>query len=663
MLGGFNFFRYNRSMGKKKKKRPEVYTGTIEKHAKGFGFVRQGEGEDIFIGPSNMHGAMNGDLVEVDLLPPYLWNKSKEGIVTKVLERNYKEVVGTFQKNKKFGFVVSDDKKNPDDVFIKKEFFKNAQDGDKVVAKITKYPDNLSRAEGRITQVIAKAGEAGGDISALIRSRGLFETFPSRVNAEAKFLFKQGILPEELNGRLDLRDKKIFTIDGPTAKDLDDAVSIEKLENGNYLLGVHIADVSHYVKEDSNLDKEALKRGTSIYLVNRVVPMLPKLLSNGICSLNPKEDRLTLSCIMEINQKGEVINHTIENSVIRSCARLVYDDVSDILENDDKVLSDKYAFIFEEIREMGQLADILRQKRKQQGSLDFDLEEAVIEVDEEERPIRIEVEPRRTANRLIEEFMLIANETVAEHFFWMEIPFVYRVHESPDGEKITELRNYLSNFGITLKGSPDNVHPKMISTIIDGLEGKPYEAIVSRVILRTMKKAYYDTSCEGHFGLAFKYYCHFTSPIRRYPDLIIHRMIKAVLSGTMDEARTAKYRMDTEFAAEQSSVTERQAQELEREVEKLKKAQYMQQHIGDEFDGIVSGITDFGVYVELPNTIEGMAFAKDLTRTYQLGEKVKIQVLDARPEDRQIDFRILTNSVDNPRDDIDDIDENKDNEK
>ena len=331
MLGGFNFFRYNRSMGKKKKKRPEVYTGTIEKHAKGFGFVRQGEGEDIFIGPSNMHGAMNGDLVEVDLLPPYLWNKSKEGIVTKVLERNYKEVIGTFQKNKKFGFVVSDDKKNPDDVFIKKEFFKNAQDGDKVVAKITKYPDNLSRAEGRITQVIAKAGEAGGDISALIRSRGLFETFPSRANAEAKFLFKQGILPEELNGRLDLRDKKIFTIDGPTAKDLDDAVSIEKLENGNYLLGVHIADVSHYVKEDSNLDKEALKRGTSIYLVNRVVPMLPKLLSNGICSLNPKEDRLTLSCIMEINQKGEVINHTIENSVIRSCARLVYDDVSDIL--------------------------------------------------------------------------------------------------------------------------------------------------------------------------------------------------------------------------------------------------------------------------------------------------------------------------------------------
>lgn len=660
MLGGFNFFRYNRSMGKKKKKRPEVYTGTIEKHAKGFGFVRQEEGEDIFIGPSNMNGAMNGDLVEVDLLPPYLWNKSKEGIVTRVLERNYEEVVGTFQKNKKFGFVVSDDKKNPDDVFIKKEFFKNAQDGDKVVAKIIKYPDNFSRAEGKITQVIAKAGEVGSDISALIRSRGLFETFPSRVNAEAKFLFKQGILPEELNGRLDLRDKKIFTIDGPTAKDLDDAVSIERLENGNYLLGVHIADVSHYVREDSNLDKEALKRGTSIYLVNRVVPMLPKLLSNGICSLNPQEDRLTLSCIMEIDEKGEVVNHTIDNSVIRSCARLVYDDVSDILEKDDKELSDKYAFILEEIKEMGQLADILRRKRKQQGSLDFDLEEAVIEVDEEENPVRIEVEPRRTANRLIEEFMLIANETVAEHFFWMDIPFVYRVHESPDGEKITELRNYLSNFGITLKGSPDNVHPKMISTIIDGLEGKPYEAIVSRVILRTMKKAYYDTSCEGHFGLAFKYYCHFTSPIRRYPDLIIHRMIKAVLSGSMDEAKTAKYRMDTELAAEQSSVTERQAQELEREVEKLKKAQYMQQHIGEEFDGIVSGITEFGVYVELANTIEGMAFAKDLTRAYQLGEKVRIQVLDARPEDRQIDFRILRDSTDNLEDNME---ENKDNEE
>lgn len=631
-------------MSKKNKRKSEVYTGIIEKHARGFGFVRQEDNEDIFVGPSNMGGAMNGDLVEVDLLPPYLWNKSKEGIVTKVLERNYTEVIGTFQKNKKFGFVIPDDKKNPDDIFIKKDFFRNAQNGDKVVAKIIKYPDKYGKAEGRITEIVAKRGEVGGDISALIRTKGLFETFPSRVNAEAKYLSKQGILPEELEGRLDLRDKKIFTIDGPTAKDLDDAVSIEILENGNYLLGVHIADVSHYVKEDSNLDREALKRGTSVYLVNRVVPMLPKVLSNGICSLNPDEDRLTLSCIMEIDDSGQVVNHTIEKSVINSCARLVYDDVSDILEHDDPVQSEKLNEILAEIKMMGDLAEILRSKRKHQGSLDFDLDEAVIEVDEYENPIRIEVEERRTANRLIEEFMLIANETVAEHFFWMEIPFVYRIHEKPDVEKMTELRNYLANFNIAFRGNPDNVHPKMLSTIIDNLAGEPYEAIVNRVILRTMKKAYYGTSCDGHFGLAFKYYCHFTSPIRRYPDLIIHRMIKAVIEGEMTDSKIAKYRVDTEVAADQSSITERQAQELEREVEKLKKCQYMKQHIGDEFDGIVSGVTDFGVYVELPNTIEGMAFARDLDRPYQLGQKVRIKVLDARPEDRQIDFRILKES-------------------
>lgn len=633
-------------MSKKNKRKSEIYTGIIEKHSRGFGFVRQEDDEDIFVAPSNMGGAMNGDLVEVDLLPPYLWNKSKEGIVTKVLERNYTEVIGTFQKNKKFGFVIPDDKKNPDDIFIKKDFFRNAQNGDKVVAKIIKYPDKYGKAEGRITEIVAKRGEVGGDISAMIRTKGLFETFPSRVNAEAKYLSKQGILPEEIEGRLDLRDKKIFTIDGPTAKDLDDAVSIELLENGNYLLGVHIADVSHYVKEDSNLDKEALKRGTSVYLVNRVVPMLPKVLSNGICSLNPNEDRLTLSCIMEIDEKGQVVNHTIENSVIKSCARLVYDDVSDILEHDDPVQCEKHKEILDEIKTMGRLAQILRDKRKHQGSLDFDLDEAVIEVDEYENPIRIEVEERRTANRLIEEFMLIANETVAEHFYWMEIPFVYRVHEKPDVEKMTELRNYLANFKIAFRGNPDNVHPKMLSTIIENLAGEPYEAIVNRVILRTMKKAYYGTSCDGHFGLAFKYYCHFTSPIRRYPDLIIHRMIKAVIAGQMTESKVAKYRIDTEVAAEQSSVTERQAQELEREVEKLKKCQYMMQHIGDEFEGIVSGVTDFGVYVELPNTIEGMAFAKDLDKSYQLGQKVRIKVMDARPEDRQIDFRILRESED-----------------
>ena len=625
----------------KKMKRIEPATGIIEKHGRGFGFVRQEEGDDIFIGPANMLGAMNGDLVEVDLLPEHLCTRSKEGIVTKILERKYSEVVGTFQDNGRFGFVVPDDRKNTDDVFIKKELARGAQNGDKVVARITKYPDKFSRAEGKITEIIARAGQVGGDISGLIRQYGLFETFPSRANAEAKHAAKAPITATDLGGRLDLRGEKIFTIDGPAAKDLDDAVSIHQLPNGNFLLGVHIADVTHYVSEDGPLDWEALKRGTSVYLVNRVVPMLPRVLSNGMCSLNPDEDRLTLSCLMEIDENGFIVNHDISKSVIHSCARLVYDDVSDILEYDDPEQCRRHEDILVEIRMMGQLAEILREKRKQKGSLDFDLEEAVIEVDEYETPVRIEIEPRRTANRLIEEFMLAANETVAEHFFWMESPFVYRVHEKPDAEKLTDLKKYLANFRINLKGSPENIHPKNLATIIDGLAGEPYEAIVSRVILRTMKKAYYSPACDGHFGLAFQYYCHFTSPIRRYPDLMIHRIIKAHLDGKMTPELLAKYNADVQTASEISSQTERHAQELEREVEKLKKAQYMVNHIGDEFDGIVSGVTDFGVYVELANTVEGMAFARDLRRPYQMGEKVRIRVMDSRPSERQIDFKIL----------------------
>lgn len=615
--------------------------GTIEKHPRGFGFVRQEEGADIFIAPDNMGGAMNGDTVEVDLLPPYLWTKSKEGIVTRVLERKTTEVVGTFQKNKKFGFVVPDDQKACDDIFIRRDFFRNAQNGDKVVAKITRYTEKRFGAEGKITEVIAHRGQPGSEVLSMIRARGLFETFPSRANAEAKARSKEAITEEELAKRLDLRGQKIFTIDGPTAKDLDDAVSVSILDNGNYLLGVHIADVSHFVAEDGPLDKEALKRGTSVYLLNRVIPMLPKTLSNGICSLNPDEDRLTLSCIMEIDHDGQVVNHTIEESVIRSCARMVYDDVSDILENEDSLLIEKYSDIYEDIKIMGRLAAVLRHKRKQQGSLDFDIDEAEIELDEEERPVAVELTERRTANRLIEEFMLAANETVAEHFFWMNYPFVYRVHEKPDTEKMMDLKVYLSNFGIKLKGNPDNIHSKTLADIIAQIEDQPYEGIVNRVMLRTMKKAYYSTECDGHFGLAFRYYCHFTSPIRRYPDLIIHRIIKESITGRMTEQKLEKYRIDAVNAAEISSQTERQAQELERDVEKMKKAEFMLSFIGEEFEGIVSGVTDFGVYVELPNTIEGMSFARDLRRPYQLGEKVRIRVMDARPWEKQIDFMII----------------------
>lgn len=636
------------------------FVGVLEKTRSGFGFVRQEEGRDIFIGRSNMAGAMHGDTVQVDLLPEYLWQRNKEGIVDKVLVRANTEVVGTFQKNKKFGFVTADDKRNNDDVFVRRPDFRGAQSGDKVVVKITRYPEKNVSAEGRITEIISRYGEPGGEIKALIRSGGLYETFPSRANAEAKARSKEPITMDDIICRRDLRAKNIFTIDGASAKDLDDAVSIEILPGGNYLLGVHIADVSHYVKADGPLDREALKRGNSVYLLSRVVPMLPKVLSNGICSLNPKAERLTLTCQMEIDPQGNVVGHEIFESVIESKARLVYDDVSDMLEKADPDLIDKYDFIYSDLVKMAELAGILRKKRKEKGSLDFDFDEAEILLDEDEVPLEIGVQQRRTANRMIEEFMLAANQTVAEQFYWMQYPFVYRVHEKPDTEKIGALKAFLAGFGIKLPGNPDNIHPKALSEILEPLAGQPYENIVSTVMLRSMKKAFYSTECEGHFGLSFRFYCHFTSPIRRYPDLMIHRIIKAWLSGAADEKLLKKFRGDAENAAQISSVTERKAQEMEREVVKMKKAQYMENHIGEVYDGVISGVTGFGIYVQLPNTVEGMVRLDSLKddfydyeegkyrvigrqnrKIYALGDRVTVLVLAASAEERQIDFLLL----------------------
>lgn len=638
----------------------ESIVGVLDKTKSGFGFVRQEEGEDIFISRYNMNGAMNGDTVEVDLLPGYLWERSMEGIIDKVVERSTKEVVGKFQKNKRFGFVVPDDKKNNDDVFVKKEHFRNAQEGDTVVVEITEYPTKDASAEGKITEVICRKGEVGGEIKALIRAHGLYETFPSRVNAEAKARSKEPITEEEISRRVDLRKETIITIDGATAKDLDDGVSVKKLDNGNYLLGVHIADVSHYVDAHGKLDEEALKRGNSVYLLSRVVPMLPKVLSNGICSLNPNVDRLTLSCQMEIDGKGNVVNHEIFESIINSKARMVYDDVSDILENQDEELIEKYKDIYDDLLIMGELAEILRHKRKEKGSLDFDFDEAEIVLDEDEVPVEIGIEERRTANRLIEEFMLAANQTVAEHFFWIDCPFVYRVHEKPDTDKIVELKAFLAGFGINLPVNPDNVHPKALNDILEQVAGTPYENIVNTVMLRSMKKAYYSTSCDGHFGLSFRYYCHFTSPIRRYPDLMIHRIIKKYINGELTESSIEGLKKDAEEASLISSQTERKAQSMEREAEKMKKAQYMEAHIGEIFDGVISGVTSFGIYVQLPNTVEGMVRLDSLkddyyyyeegkyrvigshtNKIYALGDQVKIEVIGASPEERIIDFRIV----------------------
>lgn len=645
----------------RKKQRPAV-TGILSKHKKGFGFVIPDEGSfdrDIFISPSDMNGAMEGDRVEVDLIPEYLWEQSPQGIITKVTDRKLKEVAGFFDKGKKFGFVVPVDRKHNEDIYIPKKAFSGANNGDIVVAAITGYPDRKNSAEGKITGILARAGEPGGDIKAIIRQRGLFFTFPSKAAAQAKAISKAGVGEQDMAGRRDLRGENIITIDGADSKDFDDAVSVKRLDNGNFLLGVHIADVSHYIGEDSPLDKEALKRGNSVYIINQVVPMLPKELSNGICSLNEGEDRLTLSVNMEITPEGDITEHNIYESVIRSKHRMVYTDVSDIIENDDRELAAKCSDIYDMLMDMKELAQILRSKREAAGSLDFDLDEAYITLDEKGVPVSVNLCERRTANRMIEEFMLAANKTVAEQFFWLELPFVYRVHEKPDAEKMQEFRTFLMGLSIRLKGEGGNIHPKALNEVLEQVAGTSYENVVNTVMLRSMKKAFYSTECEGHFGLSMKYYCHFTSPIRRYPDLIIHRIIKEYLHGGIDDERIAVLSKKTQEAAETSSVTERAAIELERDVEKMKKAQYMSYHIGESFEGVISGITGYGMYVELENTIEGLVrldrmyddyydaypeqyriVGQRTNKVYSLGQRVSIIVSDADYYEGTIDFRL-----------------------
>ena len=645
----------------RKKQRPAV-TGILSKHKKGFGFVIPDEGSfdrDIFISPSDMNGAMEGDRVEVDLIPEYLWEQSPQRIIPTHTATKLKDLAGFIHKGKKFGFVVPVDRKHNEDIYIPKKAFSGAKNGDIVVAAITGYPDRKNSAEGKITGILARAGEPGGDIKAIIRQRGLFFTFPSKAAAQAKAISKAGVGEQDMAGRRDLRGENIITIDGADSKDFDDAVSVKRLDNGNFLLGVHIADVSHYIGEDSPLDKEALKRGNSVYIINQVVPMLPKELSNGICSLNEGEDRLTLSVDMEITPEGDITEHNIYESVIRSKHRMVYTDVSDIIENDDRELAAKYSDIYDMLMDMKELAQILRSKREAAGSLDFDLDEAYITLDEKGVPVSVNLCERRTANRMIEEFMLAANKTVAEQFFWLELPFVYRVHEKPDAEKMQEFRTFLMGLSIRLKGEGGNIHPKALNEVLEQVAGTSYENVVNTVMLRSMKKAFYSTECEGHFGLSMKYYCHFTSPIRRYPDLIIHRIIKEYLHGGIDDERIAVLSKKTQEAAETSSVTERAAIELERDVEKMKKAQYMSYHIGESFEGVISGITGYGMYVELENTIEGLVrldrmyddyydaypeqyriVGQRTNKVYSLGQRVSIIVSDADYYEGTIDFRL-----------------------
>lgn len=606
-----------------RKKRMTI-SGIVKKNRNGFGFLEL-PNQKIFISANGMNGAMDGDLVEIDLLPEYFWHKNIEAVVVKIKKRAVTEVVGTFRKSKKFGFVIPDNKNINEDIFVQKKNFAKATSGDKVVCQIVKYPFKGKSAEGKITEIIAGAKDAKRDIKALIRQYGIVSGFEDEVRQEARCLQQKGIANSDFAERKDFRKKTVFTIDGPDSKDFDDAVSIEKTKDGNYLLGVHIADVSHYVKAGAPLDKEAFERGNSIYLIDTVIPMLPEELSNGICSLNPGEDRLTLSCVMEIDKFGRVLTHELAESIICSKERLVYDDVSDILESDcteteskhdeDQKntahitdLKERYSDILPDLRLMAELKNILSEKRQKRGSLDFDLDEGKIILNERGVAIDVKLEERRFANVMIEEFMLIANETVAKEYF-EKTPFIYRVHDKPEADRMLELRTFLSGFGIHLpKG---NVTPLMLNRILHDIKGKRYEQIVSGMILRTMQKAVYSEECRGHFGLALKYYCHFTSPIRRYPDLVIHRIIKNIIAKNREKKEfSSTYIKDlnkrVSEVASHSSDTERLATELERSVDGLKKAEYMSYHIDEEFDGIISGVTSYGFYVRLKNTVEGL---------------------------------------------------------
>ena len=632
----------------------------MQKTKRGFGFVIPDDGsDDVYISSRNMKGVMNGDLVEAGIYPDSRRNRSREGLINKIIKRNTTEIVGTFERNKHFGLVMSDDRKNKEEVLIGKKFFNGARRGDKVLVNITKYPDKREGAEGKIIEIISRFGESDGDIRSLIRGSGITVAFPSKALGEADRV-EDDIRLSEIKNRRDIRFKNIFTIDGADSKDFDDAVSAEKLLNGNYLLGVHIADVSHYVREEGPLDKEATSRGNSIYLPDMVIPMLPEALSNGICSLNEKVDRLTLSIDIEVDSNGVVVNHEIYESVIRSKHRLVYDDVSDILENRDEFQMKRYKDVLDDLLLMDELAKLLNKSRSKRGSIDFDLDEAVIHLNDEGIPIDIAVADRRTANKLIEEFMLLANETVAKEFAHKKLPFIYRVHEKPDAEKMAEFKQFISSFGIGLKGNISGIKPGDLSDVLHKIHGKPEEMVISTVMLRSMQKALYNTECLGHFGLALKYYCHFTSPIRRYPDLMIHRIIKESLHEKISPKRKKQLAEKVAYAAKHSSETEKKAVELEREVEKMKMAQYMSYHVGEEFDAIISGVTSFGIFAELENTVEGLIRMDDLDddfyeyfsdkymvkgrrtgKAYTLGDLLRIRVKSVSAENREIDFQIV----------------------
>ena len=637
--------------------KPESFSvnGIFSGHPRGFGFVTvEGMDQDVFIPEEKTRGALNGDRVQI-VIERESGTKRAEGAVLRILEHANREVIGYFQKNKNFGFVIPDNPKISRDIFISKEKDMGAVTGHKVVAEIEDFGGPGKNPEGKITEILGHAGDPGTDILSIVRAYGLPEVFPEEVMREA------GAAPEEVEesqtaGRLDLRGLQTVTIDGEDAKDLDDAVTLTK-EGDRYHLGVHIADVSHYVKEGSALDREALRRGTSVYLVDRVIPMLPHRLSNGICSLNEGCDRLALSCLMEISEKGEILDHQIAETVIRVDRRMTYTAVNGIITYQDEVLMEKYRDFVPMFQLMRELSEILRERRAKRGAIDFDFPESKIILDGKGKPLEIRPYERNAATKLIEDFMLAANETVAEDFYWRQLPFLYRTHENPDPEKMKQLATFIHNFGLFIRTSHGEIHPKEIQKLLEKVENTPQEALISRLTLRSLKQARYSVQCTGHFGLAASYYTHFTSPIRRYPDLQIHRIIKESLKSGLGERRIAHYEEILPEVAVKTSALERRADEAERETEKLKKCEYMSRYIGEEFDGVISGVTNWGLYVELPNTVEGMIrmnaldddyyifdeehyeLTGEMTRkTYKLGQRIRVRVMNTDRMLKTIDF-------------------------
>lgn len=643
-------------------KKNNYLEGIYRRNAKGFGFVKVENMEDeIYISKDKSKNALNEDKVLIEIIEEKSENKKAEGRIVEILGRQKDTIVGIFQKSKNFGFVVPDNKNFGTDIFISKKDCGKARNNHKVLVKITKYPKKGKNAEGKIIEILGGVNEAGVDMLSLIKEYDLPYVFPKAVVNEAKSKGNK-INEKDIKNRKDLRNDIVFTIDGQDAKDLDDAVSVKKLENGNYKLDVHIADVSYYVRENSLLDKEAQIRGTSIYMLGRVIPMLPRELSNGICSLNEGEDRYTLSCTIEINSKGNVVSSDVYKAVINVTKRMNYHDVQAILDDSNKEITKKYKDYISNFKLMEELAKILKNKRAEQGYLNLDIPESKIDLDINGRVTNISKYETSFANEIIEQFMLKANETIAEKFFWLDAPFIYRVHEEPDIDKVKELNKFLYNFGLKVKIVNEKVYPTEFAKILEEVKQKDEEKVVSNLILRTLKVARYESENQGHFGIASKYYCHFTSPIRRYPDLFIHRIISNYLENKYNVSDEFKneYKAKAEQRATSSSDREKIATKVERESEDIKKAEYMENKVGEEYEGIVSSITQFGMFVELDNTVEGLIrfehlgneyFIYDENRkiligekskkTYKIGDKVKIRVISASKLLRQIDFEII----------------------